>query len=142
MLLHYLTRSPLNSPLLVMKAPFQSIAALLAVITSLALPVQAAVPGMKVLKLYSPSPKAEGAFGNACALTGSYAIVGEPGYSSTITGAVHVFNATTGALVRTVKPTVSAAGDGFGNGLMADGTRMLVGTSPSDSSVQIGRAHV
>ena len=136
--LHHSIRLPVHSrtPFL-MQASFQSLAALLAVITTLALPAHAAVPGMKVLKLFSPHPMAEGAFGNACAMTDRYAIVGEPGYSSTITGAVHVFNAATGALVRTVKPTVSAAGDGFGNGLAVDGTRMLVWASPGGTGSSV-----
>lgn len=113
-----------------MKASFlHRIAALAFVITSLAGPAVAAVPGMKVIKLFSPHPVTEGAFGNACVLTDRYAIVGEPGYINTIAGAVHVFNAATGALVRTIKPDLSAPGDGFGNALAVNGSRLLVWAS-------------
>jgi FG-GAP repeat len=88
----------------------------------------AAVPGLKITKLYSPTPGANQYFGNDLIMTDRYAIVGEPAGNS-LPGSAHVFDAVTGAFVRTLKPSDSAPGDEFGQSFAAHGTKVLIGTS-------------
>ena len=96
-------------------------------------PVQAALPGMKVIKLTTRSsgPLASRAFGSAVAVSDTYAVVGEPAYdlASPKAGAVHVFNAATGAFLRTLKPTDSVNSDGFGSSVAVQGNYLLVGAN-------------
>jgi hypothetical protein len=89
------------------------------------------LPGMKVLKLASRGHEnfSNLQFGHAVALSDTYAIVSERGFDtmSPKAGAVHVFNAATGAFLRTLRPATSTPNDGFGYSLALHGSNLLVG---------------
>ena len=101
-------------------------------------PTQAALPGMKILKLTSrtPVPLAKREFGAAVAVSDTYAVVAEPAYDLTAPkpGAVHLYSATTGAFLRTLKPADSSANDGFGYSVAMQGKYLLVGANRRMSS--------
>ena len=96
-------------------------------------PMHAALPGMKIIKLTSRSPLtlAKRQFGASVAVSGSYAVVGEPAFDSSAPapGAVHVFNALTGAFIRTIKPADGINNDGFGTSIALQGKHLLVGAN-------------
>ena len=101
-------------------------------------PVHAALPGMKILKLTSRSAGslASREFGAAVAVSERYAVVGEPSYDlgAPKPGAVHVFNAVTGAFLRTLQPADSSNSDGFGSSVALQGNFLLVGANRRMSS--------
>jgi hypothetical protein len=96
-------------------------------------PVHAALPGMKIIKLTSRStgPLARREFGAAVAVSDTYAVVGEPAYNLAAPkpGAVHLYNAITGAFMRTLKPLDSTDSDGFGTSVAVQGKYLLVGAN-------------
>jgi hypothetical protein len=96
-------------------------------------PVHAALPGMKIIKLTSRStgPLAMREFGASVAVSETYAVVGEPAYDLAVPkpGAVHIYNATTGAFMRTLKPLDSIDSDGFGSSVAVQGKFLLVGAN-------------
>jgi hypothetical protein len=98
----------------------------------------AALPGMKVIKLTTRTTGTltTREFGASVAISDSYAVVGEPAYNlaSPKPGAVHVFNATTGAFIRTLKPADSINSDGFGFSVAIQGKYLLVGANRRMSS--------
>ena len=111
---------------------------LLCFVAFLTSPVQAALPGTQVIKLTSrtSSSLAKRQFGAAVAMSGAYAVVGEPAYDpvNPTPGAVHVFSASTGAFVRTIKPADGVDGDGFGCSVAIQGRYLLVGANRRMSS--------
>ena len=93
---------------------------------------QAALPGMKVVKLYSPSSApAKRQFGFSVAINEKYAVVGERAFDLSVTGggAVHVFDAVNGKLLRTLKAPNPVNWDGFGSSLALRGKLLLVGSN-------------
>ena len=98
----------------------------------------AALPGMKVLRLTTGNTGelSARAFGSSVAVSEHYAVVGEPAYDlgAPKPGAVHVFHATTGALVRTLRPSDSTNSDGFGSSVALEGRYLLVGANRRMSS--------
>jgi FG-GAP repeat protein len=100
----------------------------------------------------SPTPVANDRFGGAVAIDGNYVIIGEPtnGAAGSGPGAVYVFDATTGNLLRTIaNPGVldPTARDRFGASLAISGTRLLVGAPNVDrtdvgNSVRVGAAYL
>jgi hypothetical protein len=110
-----------------------SLTLLLCLAALIAAPAHAALPGMKVIKLTTRTTGTltTREFGAAVAISDTYAVVGEPAYdpASPKSGAVHVFNATTGAFIRTLKPTDSTNNDGFGFSLAIQGKYLLVGAN-------------
>lgn len=110
--------------------------AALAAICTTAFPppaLHAALPGMKIIKLTSRSPLtlAKRQFGASVAVSGGYAVVGEPAFDSAAPapGAVHVFNAVNGAFIRTIKPADGINNDGFGTSIALQGKHLLVGAN-------------
>ncbi len=101
-------------------------------------PAQAALPGMKILKLTSrtPAPLAKREFGAAVAVSDTYAIVGEPAFDAgdPKPGAVHIYSAVTGAFLRTLRPADSSDNDGFGHSVAIQGQHLLVGANRRMSS--------
>lgn len=101
-------------------------------------PVHAALPGTKVIKLTSrsQSPLAKRQFGASVAMSSAFAVVGEPAYDlgNPTPGAVHIFNAATGAFVRTIRPADGVDGDGFGSSVAIQGKYLLVGANRRMSS--------
>jgi hypothetical protein len=74
-------------------------------------------------------------FGSSVGVFGNYAVVGAPG--TTLGGKVCVFNATTGALLRTIinpDPDSNASGDNFGFSLGISGDYIIVGASGEDTT--------
>jgi hypothetical protein len=94
-------------------------------------PLPAALPGLKVLKLYSSGQTSyfRRQFGAAVAISDKYAVVGEPAYDTNTPGSgrVHVFNPVTGALIRILKSPNSKLNDGFGSSLALRGNLLAVG---------------
>jgi len=92
--------------------------------------------GALLQTLVNPEPTLADAFGRAVALAGMTAVVGaplkDPG-SKANAGAVHQFDATTGALVRTLVSPRLAAFEQFGAAVATDGTRVVVG-APFDGT--------
>jgi hypothetical protein len=88
---------------------------------------------MKIVKLTSRTTGtlAKTEFGAAVALSETYAVVSEPAYdvAAPKPGAVHVFNAATGAFIRTLKPADSINNDGFGSSIAIQGKHLLVGAN-------------
>jgi hypothetical protein len=88
---------------------------------------------MKIVKLTSRTTGtlAKREFGAAVALSETYAVVSEPAYdvAAPKPGAVHVFNAATGAFIRTLKPADSINNDGFGSSIAIQGKHLLVGAN-------------
>ncbi len=94
--------------------------------------VQAALPGMKVIKLYSPSSAPERRqFGFSVAINEKYAVVGERAFDFTTPGpgAVHVFDAASGRLLRTLRAPTPVNWDGFGSSLALRDKLLLVGSN-------------
>lgn len=113
--------------------PFIITATLLILAILIPAQVHAALPGMKIIKLTSRTTGtlAGRQFGAAVAVSDSYAVVGEPGYDSAAPkpGAVHIYNAATGAFIRTLKPADSIDNDGFGCSVALQGKYLLVGAN-------------
>jgi outer membrane protein assembly factor BamB len=108
-------------------------------------PTQAALPGMKILKLTSrtPGPLIKREFGSAVAVSETYAIVGEPAFDAgdPKPGAVHIYSAVTGAFLRTLRPADSSDNDGFGHSVAIQGRHLLVGANRR-MSLGLGAAYL
>lgn len=116
-----------------MKTSFSSRLVLLAVISaSLLSSAIAALPGMKVLKLQSPLPGAGRQFGYPCLLTDRYAVVADAKYPSENgvinSGRVHVYDAATGKLLRTLKASHPSTLTNFGRTMSVHGNLCLAGS--------------
>jgi hypothetical protein len=84
----------------------------------------------------APTPFAYAQLGYAVAISGTRVVVGAPydGTGTTIPGRAYVFDATSGALVRTLESGRNRTGEAFGQAVAIDGTRVLVG-APYDGTV-------
>jgi len=68
------------------------------------------------------------AFGSAVAISGNLVAIGAPGQSSHgDAGAVYIYDATTGALLRTLSPSDAEPGNEFGHSVALSGNTLLVG---------------
>jgi FG-GAP repeat len=95
-------------------------------------------------KLYASkniSPQTNAQFGNATAANDKWILVGERGNDDlgAASGAVHVYNALTGAHVRRIKPQVFA-NDTFGSSVAVSGDIAVIGALGTNSNA--GRAYV
>ena len=84
-------------------------------------------------------------FGYSVALDGNRAIIGAviDDTNGTDVGQVHLFDATTGTLLRTFDDPTPTNGDSFGNSVALDGNRLLIGAPYDDTQgVNIGQAHL
>jgi hypothetical protein len=77
----------------------------------------------------NPSPNHNDLFGAALSLSGGKALIGAPldGTTGTGSGRAYVFDATTGALLRTLENPTPAANDQFGLTVSLSGNLALVG---------------
>jgi len=80
--------------------------------------------------LTSPKPQTSGYFGISIAVSGSTLVVGA--YNENASGYVHagrayIFNATTGARIRTLRSPEPQGGGGFGDSVAISGTTVVVG---------------
>jgi hypothetical protein len=91
----------------------------------------AAVPGMKVLKLTSPDAGQGRQFGVPCVLTDRYAVVSDQNtpYIADGSGCVRVYDAATGALVRTLIATYPTGYGHLGRTLAVHGNLVLANTT-------------
>jgi WD40 repeat protein len=99
--------------------------------------------GNYLLTLSDPTPVGGGSFGRV-AIDGNHVLVGEvPTSGSLQLGEAHLFDAASGALLRTVRdPTVTDA-DAFGSAVAIDGDRLLI-SAPGDDTygLNFGQAHL
>lgn len=106
-----------------------------------------ATTGALVATLNNPAPAANDRFGSAVGISGNVAVVGthqdDPG-GVTDSGSVYVFNATTGALTRTLNNPTPAANDLFGVSVGISGNMVVAGTPRDDPGgvMNSGRAYV
>jgi hypothetical protein len=80
-----------------------------------------------------PAPAAEDQFGVSVAAIGNTVVIGAPGDSTSQpnAGAVYLFDAGTGQLLRTLQNPTPVTGEQFGHAVAASGTDILVG-APTD----------
>jgi drug/metabolite transporter superfamily protein YnfA len=98
-----------------------------------------ATTGALLRALSNPTPEPYDSFGYSVAVSGNTVVVGEfydaaVGYE----GAVHVFDAATGALLRTLTNATAASGDWFGYSVAVSGNIVVVGAPSGDAGT--GRA--
>ncbi len=90
-----------------------------------------------LLALANPTPGQDDGFGSALTAVGNLVVVGAPRDSSDggafHAGAAYVFDGTTGALVRTLRAPVAAAGARFGAALATLGANVVVGAPRDDA---------
>jgi Tol biopolymer transport system component len=86
------------------------------------------------LALHNPGPSDSDAFGFSVASIGSYIAVGVPADDAggSDAGAVHIFDGSNGALLRTILDPAPAAGDQFGITVSAAGGQLVVGAPYDD----------
>ena len=89
-----------------------------------------------------PTPANYEYFGTSVAALGANVLVGAPDESSVVSGggAVYLFDASTGALIRTFTAPVPQAGDRFGAAVGAFGSNVLVGTPGDDGGISLSDA--
>jgi len=85
--------------------------------------------------LTGPTPAASDGFGASVAIDGNYVLVGEGqdtvgGFRA---GSLHVYDATTGALINTFNNPTPASGDLFGNAVAIDGDIAVIGAVSDDT---------
>jgi hypothetical protein len=104
--------------------------------------------GALLYTLSSPNPSSTGQFGMSVAMSGDLLVVGAPGNKigtgSFSSGAVYVYRASTGALLRTIPNPMPVTSDDFGEAVAIDGNTIVVGSPFYDrlSSTTGGRAFV
>jgi hypothetical protein len=104
--------------------------------------------GALLFTLNSPNPSSTGQFGMSVAMSGDLLVVGAPGNKigtgSFSSGAVYVYRASTGALLRTIPNPMPVTSDDFGEAVAIDGNTIVVGSPFYDrlSSTTGGRAFV
>jgi hypothetical protein len=89
-----------------------------------------------VVRLEAPTRAVGDRFGAAVALTARHALVGAPGDLGG-RGAVHVFDAQSGAFLRTLTPSLRVAGAQFGFSVAVEGDVLLAG-APFDEVSGVG----
>ncbi len=95
--------------------------------------------GTLLQAVVNPDPTTGDAFGKAVALAGNTAVVGAPlddPDGKVNAGAVHQFDAATGALVRTLSSPRHATFEQFGAAVATDGARIVVG-APFDGTERV-----
>jgi hypothetical protein len=92
-----------------------------------------ATTGNLLRTLKDPAPVMDGHFGSSVAVSGTMVVVGEPQEfpGAPGPGAAYVFDAATGAFLRTLYNPTSEAGDQFGASVAVSGTTAVVG-APRD----------
>lgn len=91
--------------------------------------------GPPVTKLYAKNPAGQTSdeFGEVVAMNDKWIVVGEPSHDGSVQdeGAVHVFDAASGAYVRRISPFAGQANRRFGLAIALDGDRALIGANGS-----------
>jgi hypothetical protein len=87
--------------------------------------------GTLLTTIFSPRPAEGGGFGSSLAAFGNNLVVGESGgFSGNVqnSGAVHLFDGTTGAFIRSFPNPTPKVGEGFGFSVAASGNHVVVGS--------------
>jgi hypothetical protein len=94
-----------------------------------------AATGAVLLTIENPTPAANDVFGQTVSLSGNLALVGAPGddTGAANSGAAYLFDATTGALLKTFTNPTPAINDSFGNQVAVFGNRALVSATGDDT---------
>jgi FG-GAP repeat/PEP-CTERM motif len=94
-----------------------------------------AANGALLRTLENPTPAVNDLFGQTVSLSGNLALVGAQNddTSAVNSGAAYLFDATTGALLRTFLNPTPAVGDNFGNAVAVSGNRALVSAIGDDT---------
>ena len=92
-----------------------------------------------------PTPTGNDAFGASIALAGDYVLIGAPGDDTqgVNVGQAHLFDAGSGALLRTFNDPTLTSHDAFGISTALDGNHVLVGASGDwTQGPSVGQAHL
>jgi outer membrane protein assembly factor BamB len=95
-----------------------------------------------------PTPTVEDSFGGrrfeGVELNADYALIAADGDDThgTDVGQVHVFDANTGELLRTLDDPTPTLTDQFGTSIDLDGTRAVIGARGDDTGNDVGQAHL
>jgi hypothetical protein len=94
-----------------------------------------ATTGALIHTLANPTPAASAKFGSSVSLSGNLVVVGTPNDSTdaSASGRVHVFDASTGTLSRTLVNPTPAANDHFGTSVAVSGHIVVVGAADDDT---------
>lgn len=101
--------------------------------------------GSRLFTFSNPTPAAGDAFGRAVAISGNLVVIGSylDDAGATDAGVVHVFDASTGGLLRTIANPQPNAFDYFGSSVAISGNRVVVGAFLDDTiAVDGGAAYV
>jgi hypothetical protein len=103
-----------------------------------------AATGQQLSKLTASDGSPGDVFGWSIALEDGLALVGAPGTDDhgTGSGAVYVFDATTGQELRKIAPADGFGGDQFGHSVALDDGRALVGAPWDDGPINSGSAYL
>ncbi len=101
-------------------------------------PAQAFTPLELTQTFNNPTPEDYDNFGNSVSLSGTLALIGTPGDSSSelAAGSAYLFNTTTGALLQTFNNPTPASDDYFGNSVSLSGTLALIGAYRDDTGAE------
>ncbi|MDZ4852896.1 MAG: cadherin domain-containing protein [Pirellulaceae bacterium] len=95
--------------------------------------------GELLLTIPNPTPSINDRFGSTIVATDERVIVAATGddTAATNSGAVYVFNRTTGLLERTITQPNPAAGNGFGTTMSVNGNALVIGNASGSSDVYV-----
>lgn len=105
-----------------------------------------AVSGALLTTFEDPTPTEDDWFGDAVSIDGDCVLIGAR-FDDTYAqngGQAHLFDANSGALLRTLNDPASGAQDGFGNSVLLDGNRIIVGAyaDTSNDGLRTGQVHL
>jgi len=92
-----------------------------------------------------PTPTSDDRFGFSVAIDGNRVLIGAltDGTNGTNVGQAHLFEASTGALLRTFDDPTVTANDSFGVSVAIDGDHVLIGADGDDThGINLGQAHL
>jgi len=92
-----------------------------------------------------PTPTSLGDFGFSVAISGNNVLIGARGDNTNgaIVGQAYLFDATTGALLRTFDDPTVTGGDEFSFSVALDGNNVLIGAEGDDTNgLNVGQAHL
>jgi len=94
-----------------------------------------ATTGALLKTFLNPTPAGNDQFGTEVALLGNLALIAAPfdDAGATNSGAVYLFDTTTGTLLRTFTNPTPASNDNFGTSVALSGTRVLIGATQDDT---------
>lgn len=97
--------------------------------------------GARLLSIWSPHPRVNGAFGTSVAISKTEAVVGAPGETAAKhagAGRAYVFNLTSGALVANLTSPNAQPGGAFGSSVAKNQAKVVVGSPNEAASTFLG----